>query len=127
MQAYDSVAIKSDIELGGTDQTFNVLMGRNIQKDFEQEPQLTLFMPLLEGLDGVEKMSKSLDEINKAEMDPMDKSPSVRLCNAIDSILWTMYAYRSTPPTPEELAEYDRTYKPYIDKLIKEAKNEDAI
>ena len=60
MQAYDSVAIKSDIELGGTDQTFNVLMGRNIQKDFEQEPQLTLFMPLLEGLDGVEKMSKSL-------------------------------------------------------------------
>lgn len=60
MQAYDSVAIKADIELGGTDQTFNVLMGRNIQKDFGQEPQITLFMPLLEGLDGVEKMSKSL-------------------------------------------------------------------
>lgn len=60
MQAYDSVEIKADIELGGTDQTFNVLMGRNIQKDFEQEPQITLFMPLLEGLDGVEKMSKSL-------------------------------------------------------------------
>ena len=73
------------------------------------------------------KISKSLDEINKAEMDPMDKSPSVRLCNAIDSMLWNTYAYRSTPPTPEELAEYDRTYKPYIDKLIKEAKNEDAI
>lgn len=60
MQAYDSVAIQADIELGGTDQTFNVLMGRNIQKDFGQEPQITLFMPLLEGLDGVEKMSKSL-------------------------------------------------------------------
>ena len=60
MQAYDSVAIKADIELGGTDQTFNVLMGRNIQKDFEQDPQITLFMPLLEGIDGVEKMSKSL-------------------------------------------------------------------
>ena len=60
MQAYDSVAIKADIELGGTDQTFNVLMGRNIQKDFEQDPQITLFMPLLEGVDGVEKMSKSL-------------------------------------------------------------------
>lgn len=60
MQAYDSVAIKADLELGGTDQTFNVLMGRNIQKDYGQEPQITLFMPLLEGLDGVEKMSKSL-------------------------------------------------------------------
>lgn len=60
MQAYDSVAVKADIELGGTDQTFNILMGRNIQKDYGQEPQLTLFMPLLEGIDGVEKMSKSL-------------------------------------------------------------------
>ena len=60
MQGYDSVMIKSDLEMGGTDQTFNVLMGRNIQKDFGQEPQITLFMPLLEGLDGVNKMSKSL-------------------------------------------------------------------
>ncbi len=60
MQAYDSVAIKADIELGGTDQTFNILMGRNIQRDYGQAPQLTLFMPLLEGIDGVEKMSKSL-------------------------------------------------------------------
>lgn len=60
MQAYDSVAIKADIELGGTDQTFNILMGRDIQKDFGLKPQLTLFMPLLEGIDGTEKMSKSL-------------------------------------------------------------------
>lgn len=60
MQGYDSVEIRADIELGGTDQMFNVLMGRNIQKDFGQEPQITLFMPLLEGLDGVQKMSKSL-------------------------------------------------------------------
>lgn len=60
MQAYDSVAVRADIELGGTDQTFNILMGRNIQRDYGQEPQLTLFMPLLEGTDGVEKMSKSL-------------------------------------------------------------------
>ena len=60
MQAYDSVAIKADIELGGTDQIFNILMGRNIQKDYGQEPQVTLFMPLLEGIDGIEKMSKSL-------------------------------------------------------------------
>ena len=60
MQAYDSVAIKADIELGGTDQTFNILMGRDIQRDYGQMPQLTLFMPLLEGTDGIEKMSKSL-------------------------------------------------------------------
>lgn len=60
MQAYDSVAIKADIELGGTDQTFNILMGRNIQRDYGQKPQLTLFMPLLEGIDGDQKMSKSL-------------------------------------------------------------------
>ena len=60
MQAYDSVAVKADIELGGTDQTFNILLGRNIQRDYGQEPQVTLFMPLLEGIDGVEKMSKSL-------------------------------------------------------------------
>ncbi|MDE6815466.1 MAG: tyrosine--tRNA ligase, partial [Lachnospiraceae bacterium] len=60
MQAYDSVAIRADIELGGTDQTFNILMGRNIQRDYGQKPQLTLFMPLLEGIDGTEKMSKSL-------------------------------------------------------------------
>lgn len=60
MQAYDSVEIKADIELGGTDQTFNVLMGRTIQKVYGQDSQLTLFMPLLEGLDGINKMSKSL-------------------------------------------------------------------
>ena len=60
MQAYDSVQIEADLELGGTDQTFNVLMGRNIQKDYGQDPQITLFMPLLEGTDGIEKMSKSL-------------------------------------------------------------------
>lgn len=60
MQAYDSVAIQADLEMGGTDQTFNVLMGRNIQKDYGQDSQITLFMPLLEGIDGIEKMSKSL-------------------------------------------------------------------
>lgn len=60
MQAYDSVEIKSDIELGGTDQTFNVLMGRTLQKHWGLEKQIAIFMPLLEGLDGIEKMSKSL-------------------------------------------------------------------
>lgn len=60
MQAYDSVAIKADLELGGTDQTFNILMGRSLQRDYGMEPQAALFLPILEGLDGVEKMSKSL-------------------------------------------------------------------
>lgn len=60
MQAYDSVALKADIELGGTDQTFNILMGRTLQRAMNQEQQAALFMPILEGLDGVEKMSKSL-------------------------------------------------------------------
>ncbi|MEO4052971.1 tyrosine--tRNA ligase [Solibacillus sp. CAU 1738] len=60
MQAYDSVELQADIELGGTDQTFNILMGRTLQKHLDQEKQIAIFMPLLEGLDGVEKMSKSL-------------------------------------------------------------------
>jgi len=61
MQAYDSVALKADVELGGTDQKFNLLVGREIQREFKQEPQVVITMPLLEGLDGVEKMSKSLN------------------------------------------------------------------
>ncbi|MGQ9471062.1 MAG: tyrosine--tRNA ligase [Candidatus Aminicenantales bacterium] len=60
MQAYDSVALRADVELGGTDQKFNLLVGRDIQREFGQEPQIVITMPLLEGLDGVEKMSKSL-------------------------------------------------------------------
>lgn len=70
MQAYDSVAIKADLELGGTDQTFNILMGRNIQKDYGQDSQITLFMPLLEGIDGVDKMSKSLGNYIGVNEDP---------------------------------------------------------
>jgi tyrosyl-tRNA synthetase len=60
-QGYDSVAVRADVELGGTDQTFNLLMGREVQRTFGQEPQLVLTMPLLEGTDGVRKMSKSFD------------------------------------------------------------------
>lgn len=61
MQAYDSVALKADVELGGTDQKFNLLVGRDIQREYNQKPQIVLTMPLLEGIDGIEKMSKSLD------------------------------------------------------------------
>lgn len=72
MQAYDSVAIKADIELGGTDQRFNILMGRNIQKDYNQDSQVAIFMPLLEGTDGIEKMSKSLGNYIGINEDPKD-------------------------------------------------------
>jgi tyrosyl-tRNA synthetase len=61
MQAYDSVALRADVELGGTDQKFNLLVGREIQREFGQEPQVIITLPLLEGLDGIEKMSKTLD------------------------------------------------------------------
>jgi tyrosyl-tRNA synthetase len=61
MQAYDSVALEGDVELGGTDQKFNLLVGRDIQREYNQDPQVVMTMPLLEGLDGVEKMSKSLN------------------------------------------------------------------
>src|SRR5204863_4242448 len=60
-QGYDSVALKADVEMGGTDQTFNLLVGRELQRHYGQEPQCILTLPLLEGLDGVNKMSKSLD------------------------------------------------------------------
>lgn len=60
MQAYDSIALEADIELGGTDQRFNLLMGRSLQREFGMESQIVIMMPLIEGLDGKEKMSKSL-------------------------------------------------------------------
>src|SRR3982751_7140973 len=60
VQGYDSVALEADVELGGTDQKFNLLMGRNLQREYKQEPQVALITPLLEGTDGVQKMSKSL-------------------------------------------------------------------
>jgi tyrosyl-tRNA synthetase len=80
MQAYDSVALEADVELGGTDQKFNLLVGRDIQREFNQEPQIVITMPLLEGLDGVEKMSKSLDNyvgITEAPKDIYGKIMSI--------------------------------------------------
>jgi tyrosyl-tRNA synthetase len=71
LQAYDSVAVRADIELGGTDQTFNLLVGRDIQREYGQEPQDILTMPLLVGTDGVQKMSKSLDNYVGITEDPI--------------------------------------------------------
>jgi tyrosyl-tRNA synthetase len=72
MQGYDSVAIETDVELGGTDQKFNLLMGRQLQKEYGQEEQVVLMMPLLEGLDGVKKMSKSLGNYIGIDESPND-------------------------------------------------------
>ena len=80
MQGYDSVAIQADIELGGTDQKFNLLVGRDIQREYNQEPQVIITLPLLEGTDGVEKMSKSLNNyigINEPPQEMYGKSMSV--------------------------------------------------
>ena len=73
MQGYDSVALNADIEIGGTDQTFNLLVGRELQKDYNQEPQVVMTFPLLVGLDGKEKMSKSLDNYIGLTDSPFDK------------------------------------------------------
>ena len=73
MQGYDSVALKADIEIGGTDQTFNLLVGRELQRNYEQEPQVVMTFPLLVGLDGKEKMSKSLDNYIGISEDPFSK------------------------------------------------------
>ncbi|MDD5016351.1 MAG: tyrosine--tRNA ligase [Atribacterota bacterium] len=80
MQGYDSVAMKADIELGGTDQKFNLLVGRDIQREYNQEPQVIITLPLLEGIDGVEKMSKSLNNyigINESPQEMYGKTMSL--------------------------------------------------
>lgn len=89
MQGYDSVALEADVELGGTDQTFNLLMGRFLQEQFEQKPQAIVTTPLLEGLDGVQKMSKSLDNyIGLAE--PADQAFG-KLMSVSDDLMWRYF------------------------------------
>ena len=89
VQGYDSVALEADVELGGTDQKFNLLMGREIQKHFGQEPQVVITMPLLEGLDGVQKMSKSLG--NYVGVDEAPGSMFNKLVSMPDSLMWRYF------------------------------------
>jgi tyrosyl-tRNA synthetase len=89
MQGYDSVALKSDLELGGTDQKFNLLVGRELQKDYGQEPQCILTMPLLEGLDGVEKMSKSKG--NYIAITEPANTMFAKLMSISDEMMWRYY------------------------------------
>ncbi|WP_233258861.1 tyrosine--tRNA ligase [Rubrivivax albus] len=93
MQGYDSVALKSDLELGGTDQTFNLLMGRHLQQEEGQEPQCILTMPLLEGLDGVDKMSKSKGNyIGITEPAP---TMFAKVLSISDTLMWRWYTLLS--------------------------------
>ncbi|SFU94332.1 tyrosine--tRNA ligase [Halomonas korlensis] len=89
VQGYDSVALKADVELGGTDQKFNLLMGRELQKHFDQAPQVVITMPLLEGLDGVQKMSKSLG--NYVGVDEAPGAMFNKLVSMPDSLMWRYF------------------------------------
>jgi len=89
MQGYDSVAMRSDVELGGTDQKFNLLVGRELQKDWGQEPQCILTTPLLEGLDGVQKMSKSLG--NYVGIDEPPDEIFGKLMSVSDDLMWRYF------------------------------------
>src|SRR5437899_5598619 len=89
VMAYDSVALKADVELGGTDQKFNLLMGRNLQREYQQDPQVAVVMPLLEGTDGVQKMSKSTGNyigINEPPQEMFGKVMSIS-----DDLMWRYY------------------------------------
>ncbi len=93
MQGYDSVALKSDLELGGTDQKFNLLVGRQLQQEYGQEPQCILTMPLLEGLDGVEKMSKSKNNYIGISEDP--NTMFAKVLSISDVLMWRWYTLLS--------------------------------
>ena len=99
MQGYDSVALKSDIELGGSDQRFNLLVGRELQRQYDQEPQCILTMPLLVGLDGVEKMSKSKHNYIGITDTPNDMFGKVMSIS--DTLMWNWYDLLSLRPNAE--------------------------
>jgi tyrosyl-tRNA synthetase len=88
-QGYDSVALESDVELGGTDQKFNLLMGRELQRDYGQKPQIVLMTPILEGLDGVQKMSKSLG--NAIGIDEPPSEMYGKLMSISDELMWKYF------------------------------------
>lgn len=99
IQGYDSVAMRSDVELGGTDQKFNLLVGRELQKQHGQEPQVVLTMPILEGLDGVQKMSKSLNNYIGISDSPDDMFG--KIMSISDELMWRYYELLSFRPLSE--------------------------
>jgi len=101
IQGYDSVALEADVELGGTDQTFNLLVGRDLQREYGQAPQVVITLPLLEGLDGVQKMSKSLG--NYVGIDEPAKEMFGKLMSISDDLMMRYHALL-TDITPDELS-----------------------
>lgn len=99
MQGYDSVALRSDLELGGTDQKFNLLMGRHLQQEYGQEPQCVLTMPLLEGTDGVDKMSKSKG--NYIGITEPPNTMFAKVMSISDTLMWRWYTLLSFRPEAE--------------------------
>ncbi len=99
VQGYDSVALKADVELGGTDQKFNLLVGRQLQAEHGQEPQVVITMPLLEGLDGVNKMSKSLGNYVGIHEPPAEMFG--KLMSVSDTLMWRYFDLLSFRPTRE--------------------------
>ena len=99
IQGYDSVALKADVELGGTDQKFNLLMGRELQKSHGQTPQIVLTMPILEGLDGVQKMSKSLNNYIGVSDSPDDMFG--KIMSISDDLMWRYFELLSFRPMAE--------------------------
>ena len=107
-QGYDSVAMRADVELGGTDQKFNLLMGRELQKDYNQTPQCVLTMPLLEGLDGVNKMSKSLG--NYIGIDEPPGEIFGKIMSISDNLMWRYFDLLSFR-NPQEIDEWRQQAK----------------
>ena len=119
MQGYDSVALKSDLELGGTDQKFNLLMGRHLQQEYGQEPQCILTMPLLEGLDGVEKMSKSKN--NYIGISEPANTMFAKVLSISDTLMWrwyTLLSFRSLAEIAQLKAEVEGGRNPKDAKVM---------
>ena len=121
VQGYDSVALRSDVELGGTDQKFNLLVGRNLQREYDQEPQIIITTPLLEGTDGVDKMSKSLGNYIGIDEEPNEMFG--KIMSISDELMWRYYELL-TDQTPTEIEamktsnENPRNLKVNLAKII---------
>ncbi len=119
MQGYDSVALKADLELGGTDQKFNLLMGRHLQVEYDQEPQCILTMPLLEGLDGVDKMSKSKNNYIGITEEP--NTMFAKVMSISDVLMWkwyTLLSFKSEADIAALKAEVDAGRNPRDAKVM---------
>lgn len=121
VQGYDSVALEADVELGGTDQKFNLMVGRNLQREYSQEPQVILTTPLLEGLDGVNKMSKSLN--NYIGIDEKPNEMFGKIMSISDDLMWRYYELVTdlTPGEIEKMRNSDenpRNFKVNLAKSI---------